>query len=380
MKIKLGKVSRLGYGLAALSLTVAISASMVVPGLVGQASAAQVTARSIQMGSSLASATNVAYKVGFTVATTGNIGGIVVDFCSNDPIIGDTCTAPTGFNVNRATTSLNNQTGITGFSVYTSDATNNRIIITKASATSVSGAVSFELGNGTSNGITNPSTVDSFYARIYTYTTAAAAQGHVTDTPTGYVDYGGIALAITDAINITARVQETLSFCVYADDNGSGAGTGTCGDGADLDVGHTSGTTKIIDSSVVDTAAVDFDLSTNAQSGAVVNLKGDTLKSGSNDINAIGGTANPINAGTENFGLRISTAGTNITRTAPYNDNTNYGLDTASTTSTYGDQICTLSGPTNSSVSTITYAATASLTTPAGLYTATHQLIATGTF
>lgn len=365
------------YVLTACMLIVAT----VFSGLIQRASAGQVTSRSIRLSSSQASAQNVVYRVGFTTFTTGNIGGIVVDFCSNNPIIGDACTPPAGFNVNRSTTSLNNQSGITGFSIYTADTEDNRIIITKGSPTSVSGAVSFELGNGT-NGFTNPSTTGSFYARIYTYTTQAAAQGHDTDTPTGYQDYGGVALSTAAVVNITARVMETLSFCVY---------DATCGDDPSFTLGTVVGTTTVIDDQAVYTDTVNFSISTNANGGASIRMKGDTLKTagGGNDINAAGTSAVAFSAGTERFGLRVSTAGTNITATAPYNGAANnYALDvttaasdtTPNVTSTFGGLIATLSGPVSNSVTTLTFGVTAAATTPAGTYTAAEQLIATGTF
>jgi hypothetical protein len=118
-------------------------------------------------------------------------------------------------------------------------------------------------------------------------------------------------------------------------------------------------------------------------------MKGDTIKSGANTIAAAGTSAITFVAGTANFGVRVSTSGTNITATAPYNggSGTQYGLDVSATnspntnvTSTFGGQVATLSGPTTASISTLTFAATAAATTPAGTYTAAEQLIATGTF
>jgi len=373
MKIKIGKVGRLTYGLTAAALTIAIGADMVVPGLIAQASAAQVTSRSIQMSDSNASATSAQYQVGFTAPSNATIKGIVVDFCDNDPIIGDSCTTPTGFSLGTptVTTSGAPNTGLSGTWTVATANTARTLELTNATGTALNNtAVIFTVA-----GITNPSTSNhSFYARILTYTTTAGATSYAAGTEGSFTDYGGVALSTGTVINITAKVMETLSFCVYA-------AAGVCNTNPpDITIGHAVGTATVIDSSAVDTADVNFSLSTNAQSGAAVNMKGDTLKSGANSIAAAGSTAVAIVAGTAKFGMRISTAGTNITKVAPYNDATNYGFDTTSTTGTYGDQICTLSGPTNSSISTLTFAATASNTTPAGTYTAAEQLIATGTF
>jgi hypothetical protein len=270
----------------------------------------------------------------------------------------------------------------------TSDSTNNRIIITNGSGGNINAGIpiSFDLGNGTTNGFTNPSVTTpatdsaTFYARIYTYTTAAAATSHNTNSPSGYQDYGGIALGIVPTINITAKVQETLSFCVYKT---------TCGDDPSFTIGHTVGTATVIDANQIDPADVNFSISTNANGGAKIRMKGDTLKSNGNSISAAGASAFTFVAGTEKFGVRVSTAGTNITAAAPYNGAAgDYGLDittadsdtTANIKGSFGGVIATLSGPVNNSVTTLTFAAAASNTTPAGTYTAAEQLITTGSF
>ncbi|HSX35658.1 MAG TPA: hypothetical protein VLH84_01850 [Patescibacteria group bacterium] len=350
------------------------------------AATGQVTSRAITISKSAISAIHVEYKIAFTNATNGNVGGVAVDFCSNDPIIGDACTAPTGLNTNFATTTVSAQTGLSGFSVDATGSTANTIIITNATPQNLSSptAVTLSLGDDSTTGFTNPSTVGSFYARIYTYATKAAAEGHSPGTPSGYVDYGGDALSTVAVINITAKVQETLVFCVYPH-------LGSCGTDPSFTLGHTvgGGSTIVIDNTAVDTSQVDFSLSTNANGGVIVRLKGDTLKAGANDINAAGTSSVTPSAGTELFGVDVSTAGTSITPTSPY-DGTGgnagkYALDTSSgtganVTSTFGGQLCQLTAPANNSVSTLTFAATASPTTPAGTYTAAEQLIATGTF
>jgi len=372
------EVKRALYMTAALVVTTA----SVFSGMIENASAAgQVTARSITIASSKPSATNVKYKVGFTNATGGNIGGVVVDFCSNDPIIGDACTAPAGFDINKATTTVTSQTTLAGFALDTTNSSANKAIITNATPqnVTVSSAITFELGNGTTTGITNTSATGSFYARIYTYATQAAAQGHSQGTPTGYIDYGGVALSTAAVINITAKVQETLSFCVYP------TGAGVCGDDPSFTIGHAAGTATIIDSSVIDTAAARFSISTNANGGVAIRMKGDTLKSGANDIDPKL-TFGALTAGTENFGFYISTTGTGIAFDNGYGATTstyqlnNTGGGAGDVTSAYGGQFAHLSAPVSGSISTITFGATASNTTPAGTYTAAEQIIATGTF
>lgn len=366
MKIKLRSIKGALCGVAAVTVSVAT----LFPVLGGQAEAAQITSRSIQMSSSNQGATGTSYLVSFTTATTSTVQGIVVDFCDETPIIGDsTCTKPTGFSVGTPTVVVNS--GLSGTWTAGQLNTNRTLTLTNASGGSVSAstAVSFTLSTAT-----NPTTDNhSFYARILTYDTPGGATSYVAGTEGTYIDYGGVALSTGKVINITARVMESLAFCVY---------NASCGDDPSMTLGH--GANLVLDSTAVDTDTAAFSISTNAQTGADVRLKGGTLTSGSNNIDAVGATAATINAGTEAFGVRVSTAGTSITADAPYNGGAgSYGFDVTSTpnvTSLYGDEIADLSGPVNSSVTTLTFAATASNTTAAGIYTAAQQLIATGRF
>lgn len=356
--------NRAVYGFAAVFLLLATTVSFIAP---TKASAAQVTSRSIQMSASNASAA-ATYRVQFTVATTGNIQGIVVDFCDDTPLIGEaSCTLPAGFSVGAATianvTGLNPTTGWTG----AASNSNRTLTVTNAGGGSVTAStvVSFELTTAT-----NPSTDNhTFYARILTYATSAAASAYTPGTEGAYVDYGGIALSTGKVINITARVMESLAFCVYKT---------ACGDAPDLTLGHGT-TTKVLDTTAVDTDTANFSLSTNAQSGAIVRIKGNTLTSGSNTIPGKM-PAGPIAAGDGNFGLYLSALGA-MSVSAPYTTSAaTYAYDSANTNSTYGQSLASVAGPVNTSVTTITFGATAANTTAAGIYTAPQQLIATGTF
>lgn len=362
MKIQYRGIRRPLYIAAAFLLTVAA----LLPGLANnKVSAAQVTSRSIRMSDSTQGTTGVTYKVLFTVPTTAVIQGIVVDFCDETPLIGDSnCTTPTGFSVGTPSVTVNS--GLTGTWTAGQLNTNRTLTLTNASGGSVSASTAVDFDITT---ITNPTTDNhSFYARILTYTTTGGATGYTAGTPGGYTDYGGVALSTGKVINITARVMESLSFCVYAT---------ACSDDPSFTLGH--GTNNVLDTTAVDTDAVNFSVSTNAQSGATIRLKGDLLTAGSNDIDSVGATATAMVAGTEAFGVRVSSAGS-ATAVAPYDHASNYAFDTTATTGTYGDDIATLAGPVNNSVTELTYAATAGNTTAAGIYTAAHQLIATGQF
>lgn len=349
------------------------------------------------MSSSAPSATNVAYRVNFKTATTSTTEAVVVDFCSNHPIAGEACntvkadnTTPWTLNVNEATTTINGETNIDQLTVDAASDTNTLIMSVGTPASISSGTeITFEIGNGTTNGLTNIDEVRSFYARIYLYDSLTTAQSHNEDASTGYIDYGGIALSTAAVINITARVQETLSFCVFE-------GGGTCGNDPSFTIGHDSGNgTLILTPSQVDVETVDFSVSTNASGGVSMRLKGDILKDSTtptpNDINAKG-TASVFTAGQEGFGLRATSAASEFTAQAPYNgsfitdaQSSQYGLVASGggsddITATYGGLVAIISGPVNGLTGTLNYAAQASNTTAAGVYTAAHQLIATGTF
>lgn len=371
------------------------------------ASAVQLQARQIQMSDSapstattgIGSGKNVIYKVSFsTTNTSTTIGGIVIDFCSESPLAGEACTGPTGLLTNKATTSLNNPSGMgTGaFAISTTDSgTDNasRIILTRATPATLTSSVSFELGNGTTNGITNPSTTGTFYARVYTYATAAAATSHNTDVATGYTDYGGIALSTTSVITITARVQENLSFCL------SGAAPGANCSGATVPaVTLGEGTTPALDSTVVSKSSVYSQIATNASAGAVVRIRNSNSSCGglsrdggtSCGIPPVGAGANTVQtmtAGTAAFGLSIATAaGTTVA--APYSGtaaSNQFGMDTATAgsnvTTSFGSQVFTTNNaPIASTNHTWTFGATPSNVTPSGIYTANIVAIATGTF
>ncbi|HPG37709.1 MAG TPA: hypothetical protein PK865_02875, partial [Candidatus Saccharibacteria bacterium] len=61
-----------------------------------------------------------------------------------------------------------------------------------------------------------------------------------------------------------------------------------------------------------------------------------------------------------------------------------YGMDTttsgANATTTFGSRVVSSTGPTDNVMNTWKFAATASNTTAAGIYTANMAVIATGTF
>jgi hypothetical protein len=434
----------------------------------GQAQAAQLQFRSIQISDSspsngtftsgVGSGLDVTYKVSFKTGGTAT-SSMVIDFCLNDPIIGDTCSAPTGMSVTGAAIDPANTGNLTsgGWSITNTNAPNPRIKLAQTSGAQLAANTqqNFNILH-----ITNPSTIDattkgSYYARIYTftsttygtYTNAAAAAG------SGFTDYGGIALSTDAVITITARVQETLTFCVSGADPNTWTTTGDCGDTAataappNVVLGHGS-PTAVLDTSQIDYGNIWTQLSTNATYGAVINMHSNipcgglsadyvpgvytagpptstTASSGTCAIPAINGGANTgpsqMTPGTAAFGVAINSytpttqAGPaaigSLTPTSPYYDPAHYSYagnvpNTASTyfgmdnttatgfnasfpnqssyngavTGAFGSTVLTSSAPVSRVDARYTFAATDSLTTPAGIYTANLSLIATGTF
>jgi hypothetical protein len=387
---------------------------------VDQVQAAQITTRSILMSTSnpAATANSVTYQVRFTAASSYTVKAIVIDFCANDPIIGDaTCTAPTGFDVGSATPTIITCSSACGTndatlsptvlgSGWTAAGTNlitgsqyRTITLTNSTGVAVtsSSVIAFDMTN-----VTNPTTTGTFYARVLTYTTTTT--GYAPGSEGSYSDYGGIALSTAALITITSKVQEQLTFCVY---------TSSCGTAANILLGDTNDILST--SAVAVNKAVNYSLSTNAAHGATVYLKGNTLTSGGNTIPAAG-------TGVSNAGFIYNTSGTDFFGLCSYNTSvafgsaptvTNYyagtgnsgtcsgttqdtggtlnltslggppyatfGFNATNTATTYGDQLSSIAAP-GTSVNIVVLAAGVNATQADGIYLTTLQLIAIGTY
>jgi len=375
-----------------VALALAVSAVTLVPGLEQTVFAAgQLTTRSITMSDSTASASSVTYTVAFTFATTNNVQGIIVDFCDNSPIIGDTtCTAPSGFSIT-ASPAVANQSSTAGcnLSTFTTAAqlnTNRTLELTAASPVSMTAscAGSFDLTT-----VTNPNTANhTFYARIYTYATTTGANGYTVANPDAgatHIDHGGIALSTAANITVTAKVQEQLTFCVYTGANCGAGGTAV-----------TLGTNGVLSSSqsFVD-KTTKYDVQTNATSGATVKVKGATLTSGANTIAALTGSPAVYASNTSQFGIcTYESSGSNLTPTANYIGTNGGNSCTSTTQGASGDgsskfKYCatsttaeTIDNATSrpSSTGIVSMQDATSTTQVAGVYTATLIFIATGTY
>ncbi|HSW98218.1 MAG TPA: hypothetical protein VLF71_00075 [Candidatus Saccharimonadales bacterium] len=399
-----------------LVMALALALVGLIPALKGRALAyVQLTSRSIQMSSSAPGVTaNQTYKITFTPTTAAK--NVRIDFCSNSPLYTDSCTAPTGLDVSGAT--FTNGSGFTSWAIATGNnsagtpqpnETANAVTISNSSAYATGSSINFSLGN-----IKNPTTSPpgTFYARINTYVAQSNDWGSAA-SPGTVADFGGIALSTANLISITAKVQETLTFCVSGTPQTS-TNTTAClaGDitAPTLTLGH--GSPATLDSSLVDVASAYTQVSTNASSGISMRLKsantcsnGGLSSNGGSTCNIPGVTtgspagsvAQAITAGSAAFGLYVAnstnnTAGTGtITPDANYHNASHttissdlwYGMDqdgSVGVTTTYGDVIATSSAPLSLTNNQLVFAATASLTTQAGIYTVNESIIVTGTF
>lgn len=413
-------------------MTVAtLVATGIVPALVfSTANAGLIKSRSITLSTSQGGATDVTYEVAFTTDadTTSTIQGIVIDFCDNNPILGDSCTAPTGFDINEAGLAVADTIGGGAFTIDALTST-NMLVLTRTDATVINpnSTLSLTLGaGGASDGVTNPTAGNhTFYARIFTYadddddTDGCSnvddnATCYTSTTPRTFADAGGAALSTANQLLITSKVQERLDFCLYTD--------GACDAGVEKDSTGAARTNSVIlgdENGVLATGGpyvnvqTHFDISTNASGGAVVVLKGDVLKTGSFDITstvdsgmgAVAGNAYASAANSEQFGLcafqssaTLLPTGTDLTFSAPYNS-----ANCSTTTQTAGQ----VGGPGGEGTATFGFNRTAATsngstvatkpagapntaelafigniapTTEAGIYTTTLTFIATGTY
>lgn len=356
------------------------------------ASAAQITTRSVQLSSSSTSAPGVNYKVSFTSVQTA--GAFVIDFCSNTPLIGEECTAPTGLDVNTPTSATSGFTTLAALD-------DNTVRVTGTIAATTAYEVDI-------TGLTNPSSAGTIYARILTYDTPTNANLYDPETATegvgGVRDTGSVALSITPTIAVSGAVLESMTFCVSAAAptlNCGGVTTPTLALGEDV-----GGGVIALTPTTLSTGSIYTQISTNATSGAIVRLKSNTTgcgglsRAGATSFAAgcgiaAAGMAGTVAANDAKIGLTAAAA-TDPSGGAPSGlfriangsgySASDYKLnyvagDATGVTSTYGDPLLdTNDAPINNKNMQLTFGASATNTTPAGRYSADLSLIATGKF
>lgn len=331
------------------------------------ASAAQITSRKVTLGTSQAS-TSTTHDFTFTLPTSTTVLSADFTYCTTPS---GTCTTPSGLTTTTASIASTSNLGSGGTWTVGGTPTNGRIQISNASNTgspTAGATVNF-------NTITNPSISGSnqntFYVRIATYSAA---------NWTGQLDAGVVAGSVTNQIQVTANVDETLNFCAFQTGATCAAGSGTTvALGTLSSSAATGGTSKLI-------------AGTNAASGYAIQYTGATLTcsacSGSPTIAATGTTGATSTTGTAQFGINaVSNAGT---PGPAQGSNPSGGSGSASTNyatgNTYSFQASTLTQIASAASSsadtlyTVSYLANIPSNQAAGAYSTTLTFICTATF
>lgn len=351
----------------AVFATAALVLSTTVPALV---SAATVTERSVETSTSTKGA-DATYTIKFTTQTAA-AGGWAVDFCTT---VDGTCTAPTGLKVTSGTSAISD-----GTLAVVSD---NKISVTKTLASAAS--IDVDLTH-----VTNPSAAGTVYARITTH--AASGDLPLRDDP---VDKGVAAFGITDGIEVSGAVLESLIFCASgaalvqtdcSDTTAPKLSLGTAGvltDDASDGVGHVY---TLLTSNAV--GGVSVNLKSDATGCGGLYLEGKSPAAGCN-ISPVGTTAIALDSAEAKFGAKFTliqgTGATLALNTTNGWSTSNYSmnyvaLDASGVTSVYGDEVLSVNGPVANAKAQVDFGANAAPLTPAGKYVANLSLIATGKF
>lgn len=349
---------RIGYALSALVVTLAA-----IPAV--QANALSITSRSVTLSNSApgnAGGTGVSYTFAFTPAQSTTIKSVNIDICDS---ASGTCTpgttgVPTGLTTTSATvgTISNIGSGGTWTGTFT---TNGRLRIANGSNTGTPTGVSIQINN-----ITNPNAVNTtYYARITTYSDA---------TWTTAIDSGTVATSTANQIQLSATVDETLTFCTGTSGITSSSCSGATGTAVSL---------GSLTSSTTGSGTSQIGVSTNASSGYAVTVSGTTLTSGSNTIAALAAQT-ASSQGSAQFGMNLKANTTPSVGADPA------GTGTATPTTNYntanqfrfvsGDQIASKASSDNFRLFTVSYIANIPGSQPAGTYTSTMTYVATATF
>ena len=349
------KIKRLLVRIASTGLLVSLVAPF-------GAQAANVTNRSLTLGSSATGATTT-HTIAFTAATTGNVGSIKFEYCTTAYAA---CVTPTGLVT--TTASLSAQSGATGFTIV--NGTNGAPYITRAAASiPATTALSYTL-----SGVINPSTTNTeYWTRITTYASI--------DTTGGVTDNGVVAWDTANQIVVSGTMPESLVFCV-----GTSGTDCTNITGSAVALGVFSPTATNAGTSLMSA-------STNAAFGYAITMTGTTLTSGVNTIPSMGTqSANSAactpsctsTTGTSQFGtnVRANTTpaiGANVSGPGTgagfsgYNVNDSFRFFT-------GDKVASVAGVTKTNLFTNSYIVNVGGDQAAGVYTATMTYICTATF
>lgn len=319
--------------------------------------AAEAKPRSLKLNNANAGVVNARYQLDFHVPTMATIGSIRLAVCSNSPLLDDTCTPPTAFDISAAT--IISQTGVTGFSRSVPDTTANELVLTRPPSLQPVSDIRFELGN-----IQNPSSGGSYYARVYTY---ASSDG------TGpYTDAGGLAFVIHPGLSASAEVPPYIKFCLGESITAYDCNTAT---EPFSDLGNLS-------PAITSAAQSQMVIATNAENGYSMWVVGTPMTSGSNVLTAMAG--GPAVRNTSQFGMNLRANGAPSVGqdvqgpgagavTANYNTPNNFRFSS-------GDILATSPTPDDNRKYTVSYIVNIPSSQPGGVYSTTLVYICLANF
>lgn len=344
---------RLAVNMAALLI---LTAPFVVVYNSKTVQAADLDNRSVRLASSEVSVTT-SHEVRFDYVTSANIGSIQIEYCTNTPLFGLSCTAPTGLSLDAAV--LSSETGVTGYSIHP-NSTTNKLILSRTSSLITPVSARYLISN-----IDNPSIVGTHYVRLASFSS--------TDGTGTRIDEGGVAISTTRPIDVTTYVPPVLIFCL-----GTSIPTNDCSSavGNDIDFG-------ILDENSTAQATTQMLVATNGVGGYSVSMNGTTMTSGNNVI--VGNTTPTASSiGTSQFGVNLVD-----------NSNPNVGANISGNGSGYaasgydianrfkfvdGDTVARSDVSSDINRYTMSYIVNVSDDQPPGVYSTTLTFIALATF
>jgi hypothetical protein len=319
------------------------------------ASAGAITARSVVIGSSVASA-NTTYTFTMTAPSGTTIKSIKFSACDSPNFASCVHTgASNGFSVSTPGSALVSQPTGLGIGTWSVDNTSQYDLRVKNDGTNNTGPsagaqVKFQT-------VHNPTATNStYYFQITTYSDVAWT------TP---IDTGAVATSTAGLVTVNANVDETLTFTLATT-------TVALNSGASMTTGAASTGTSTM------TAA------TNATGGYTIAYTGSTL-AGPTTITAMS-TAGASNPGNKQFGLNLmaNTGGRGGTAVSGAGSGTPWTTADYGTADTFkflsGDTVAHATAPTNSNTFTVDYLANIDAATPAGAYTTNVNYVATANF
>jgi hypothetical protein len=394
----------------------------------------QILHRALTISSGVPGKTGVSYTFTFkTATTTSPIAGIKLIACDTaiGSYIGGTCNAPAGIHFDTGSYTAGSQAGFTDATAFSFDPTGandctasaNVICINRSSATNDT-----QTGSDKTiafSGITNPTTANStFFVGIVTYSDNTYTSGN-------RVDSGTTASAVVQTLTTSAAVAEILNFCVGSTliDDATSLVANDCSG-----ISGTSVNIGTLDTSTINISPVSINggdnkngvamLRTNAVNGATVSydaiqqagtnhqgtlrISGATCNAGtvSTDqcINAAGASQTSFTPGIEEFGMTVGGTNCGSTSATSYScvyttatehlvPSTNYLGQGTTGSPVYGTsngfawvesgtatQLASSSTVVDDEALILKFAATPTITTPFGSYTAQSDYIAVATY